>query len=182
MKNLFILILLFVFTVLSVKSQNYEAFNKFMRDYSHGWTLEFRKPSGRTMEMVKQVGEPAPEFYFDKKLNSKALKGKFVVINFWSTWCGSCVNLAMDIDTVLFRNMEPYKDVYFIGLIHTRGCRNVMRRNGGKIMDSTILPVMGKVQMLVLKLFMEIIRRSYLLMIKVSSADVGTVEVLGWLK
>ena len=57
-----------------------------MRDYSHGWTLEFRKPSGRTMEMVKQVGEPAPEFYFDKKLNSKALKGKFVVINFWSTW------------------------------------------------------------------------------------------------
>ena len=116
MKNLFILILLFVFTVLSVKSQNYEAFNKFMRDYSHGWTLEFRKPSGRTMEMVKQVGEPAPEFYFDKKLNSKALKGKFVVINFWSTWCGSCVNLAMDIDTVLFRNMEPYKDVYFIGV------------------------------------------------------------------
>ena len=116
MKNLFILILLFVFTVLSVKSQNYEAFNKFMRDYSHGWTLEFRKPSGRTMEMVKQVREPAPEFYFDKKLNSKALKGKFVVINFWSTWCGSCVNLAMDIDTVLFRNMEPYKDVYFIGV------------------------------------------------------------------
>ena len=178
MKNLFILILLFVFTVLSVKSQNYEAFNKFMRDYSHGWTLEFRKPSGRTMEMVKQVGEPAPEFYFDKKLNSKALKGKFVVINFWSTWCGSCVNLAMDIDTVLFRNMEPYKDVYFIGVdSHER-----MSERDAKIMDSTILPVMGKVQMLVLKLFMEIIRRSYLLMIKVSSADVGTVEVLGWLK
>ena len=97
-----------LFAAISVKAQDYEAFNKFMRDYSKGWMTDYRKPAGNTMEMIKQVGEPAPEFYFDKKLNSKALKGKFIVINFWSTWCGSCINLVHDLDTVLFRNMQPY--------------------------------------------------------------------------
>mgnify|MGYP002420580530 CR=1 FL=1 len=70
--------------VISARAQDYEAFNKFMREYSRGWMTDYMKPAGNTMTMVKQVGEPAPEFYFDKKLNSKALKGKFVVINFWS--------------------------------------------------------------------------------------------------
>lgn len=105
-----------LFAVISVKAQDYEAFNKFMRDYSKGWMTDYRKPAGNTMEMIKQVGEPAPEFYFDKKLNSKALKGKFIVINFWSTWCGSCINLVHDLDTVLFRNMQPYEGVQFIGV------------------------------------------------------------------
>ncbi|OUN67128.1 TlpA family protein disulfide reductase [Butyricimonas sp. An62] len=105
-----------LFAVISVKAQDYEAFNKFMRDYSKGWMTDYRKPAGNTMEMTKQVGEPAPEFYFDKKLNSKALKGKFIVINFWSTWCGSCINLVHDLDTVLFRNMQPYEGVQFIGV------------------------------------------------------------------
>ena len=105
-----------LFAVISAKAQDYEAFNKFMREYSRGWMTDYRKPAGNTMEMVKQVGEPAPEFYFDKKLNSKALKGKFVVINFWSTWCGSCINLVHDLDTVLFRNMQPYEGVQFIGV------------------------------------------------------------------
>lgn len=105
-----------LFAAISVKAQDYEAFNKFMRDYSKGWMTDYRKPAGNTMEMTKQVGEPAPEFYFDKKLNSKALKGKFIVINFWSTWCGSCINLVHDLDTVLFRNMQPYEGVQFIGV------------------------------------------------------------------
>ena len=105
-----------LFAVIAVKAQDYEAFNKFMRDYSKGWMTDYRKPAGNTMEMIKQVGEPAPEFYFDKKLNSKALKGKFIVINFWSTWCGSCINLVHDLDTVLFRNMQPYGGVQFIGV------------------------------------------------------------------
>ena len=105
-----------LFAAISVKAQDYEAFNKFMRDYSKGWMTDYRKPAGNTMEMIKQVGEPAPEFYFDKKLNSKALKGKFIVINFWSTWCGSCINLVNDLDTVLFRNMQPYEGVQFIGV------------------------------------------------------------------
>ena len=105
-----------LFAAISVKAQDYEAFNKFMRDYSKGWMTDYRKPAGNTMEMIKQVGEPAPEFYFDKKLNSKALKGKFIVINFWSTWCGSCINLVHDLDTVLFRNMQPYGGVQFIGV------------------------------------------------------------------
>ena len=115
MKKLIYMVVL-LFAAISVKAQDYEAFNKFMRDYSKGWMTDYRKPAGNTMEMIKQVGEPAPEFYFDKKLNSKALKGKFIVINFWSTWCGSCINLVHDLDTVLFRNMQPYGGVQFIGV------------------------------------------------------------------
>ena len=53
-----------LFAVIAVKAQDYEAFNKFMRDYSKGWMTDYRKPAGNTMEMIKQVGEPAPEFYF----------------------------------------------------------------------------------------------------------------------
>ena len=115
MKKLIYMVVL-LFAAISVKAQDYEAFNKFMRDYSKGWMTDYRTPAGNTMEMIKQVGEPAPEFYFDKKLNSKALKGKFIVINFWSTWCGSCINLVHDLDTVLFRNMQPYEGVQFIGV------------------------------------------------------------------
>lgn len=116
MKKLDFTWLVLLLAVISARAQDYEAFNKFMREYSRGWMTDYMKPAGNTMTMVKQVGEPAPEFYFDKKLNSKALKGKFVVINFWSTWCGSCINLVHDLDTVLFRNMQPYEGVQFIGV------------------------------------------------------------------
>ena len=144
-----------LFAVIAVKAQDYEAFNKFMRDYSKGWMTDYRKPAGNTMEMIKQVGEPAPEFYFDKKLNSKALKGKFIVINFWSTWCGSCINLVHDLDTVLFRNMQPYGGVQFIGV----DSHETKPKNGGKIAGFIILAVTGKEQMLVRRRFMAIIRR-----------------------
>ncbi len=55
-----------LFAVIAVKAQDYEAFNKFMRDYSKGWMTDYRKPAGNTMETIKQVGEPAPNFILIK--------------------------------------------------------------------------------------------------------------------
>ena len=38
-----------LFAVIAVKAQDYEAFNKFRRDYSNGWMTDYRKPAGNTM-------------------------------------------------------------------------------------------------------------------------------------
>lgn len=99
-----------------VKAQNYEVFNKFMKENSTNWGEGCLAPKGHTMEFVQQVGLEAPDFNFGKELNKEALKGKFVVLTFWSTWCGSCRVLAHDLDTVLFRKMEPFQDVQVIGV------------------------------------------------------------------
>ena len=92
--------------VVTVKAQDYEALGKFMKKYSQNWARSYNE----------QIGQPMPSYHFDKKLNSKALKGKFVVLNFWATWCGGCRILSCDLDTVLFRNMTPYKGVQVIGV------------------------------------------------------------------
>lgn len=82
------------------------------------------------------------------------------MINFWSTWCGSCINLVHDLDTVLFRNMQPYEGVQFIGVdSHETVSGSVKPKNGGKIAGFIILAVTGKEQMLVRRRFMAIIRR-----------------------
>ena len=116
MKKLIYIGLFIVALGTTAKAQNYEVFKRFMQEYTTGWGEGYRQPKGNTMEFTQQVGVAAPEFHFDKQLNSKALKGKFVVITFWSTWCGSCRELAHDLDTVLFREMTPYENVQVIGV------------------------------------------------------------------
>ena len=44
-----------LFAVIAVKAQDYEAFNKFMRDYSKGWMTDYRKPAGNTMEILSLI-------------------------------------------------------------------------------------------------------------------------------
>lgn len=100
----------------NVKAQNYQVFNQFMKEYTSNWEEGYRNPQGNTMEFIQQVGTQGPKFYFDKELNSDALKGKFIVLTFWSTWCGSCRTLIHDLDSILFKKMIPYQDVQVIGV------------------------------------------------------------------
>jgi len=54
-----------------------------------------------------QVGEQCPDFNFTNIINYKAtntklsaFKGKIVILDFWATWCGSCIQALPDLDKV----------------------------------------------------------------------------------
>ena len=64
-------------------AQDYEQLDKYMSKYSGTWC----RPSMSVENVKSQLGKPMPEFNFSKTLNSKALKGRPVVLTFWATWC-----------------------------------------------------------------------------------------------
>jgi len=67
-------------------------------------------------EVVNQLGTPAPRYTFSKELNSRTMKGKFVIMNFWSTWCGGCRALCVDLDSLMVKHSDDYRDVQIIGV------------------------------------------------------------------
>lgn len=94
-------------------AQNHEALNSFMERYSQTWP----KQNSMGSEALKQIGQPMPEFYLNKKYNSKKLKGKFVLINFWATWCSGCRLLSVDLDSLMIKhNREEFADVQLLGV------------------------------------------------------------------
>lgn len=94
-------------------AQNYEALNCFMERYSQTWP----KQNSMGSEAAKQIGQPMPEFNLSKKYNSKKLRGKFVLINFWATWCSGCRLLSVDLDSLMIKhNREEFADVQLLGV------------------------------------------------------------------
>lgn len=91
MKRLLLLVLIGWFGGTELYAQDYERLYKFLDQYGSNWNHGYRKEAadGRS-ELVNQLGTPAPRYTFSKELNSKTMKGKFVIMNFWSTWCGGC--------------------------------------------------------------------------------------------
>ncbi|MCB9852157.1 MAG: redoxin domain-containing protein [Phycisphaerales bacterium] len=64
------------------------------------------------------IGEPAPDFestdFDDKPIKLSDLKGKVVVLDFWATWCGPCVQAIPHIQEVAERMKD--KPVVVLGI------------------------------------------------------------------
>ena len=106
-------ILSFVFAevlVSSIFAQDYDTMNRYMEKYSSNWC----KMS--VTDAKAQLGTPMPDFSFSKSLSSKVLRGKTVVLTYWATWCGGCRLLCVDLDSVMLKHSDEYRDVQIIGV------------------------------------------------------------------
>ncbi len=99
----------------NLSAQDYDAYYRFMEKYVSNWSWGYADMND-DYKMIKQVGEVIPEYHFDKALNNEALKGKFVLLNFWATWCEGCRILSCDIDTMIQKNPSVYEGVQVIGV------------------------------------------------------------------
>ena len=110
MKKFFanILLLACALTVQAQTPVNYDRYYDFMKSYKSlamGINAELGNPES---PFTEQMGKPAPAYDFGGGLSSKALKGRFVILNFWSTWCGGCRVLSCYLDTVMVQQTDIY--------------------------------------------------------------------------
>lgn len=91
-------------------AQDYKIFNDFMKKYMNLKT-SYTIPDSMSIDgfrEVEQVGKPMPDYYFNKKLNSETLKGKYVILDFWATWCGGCRVLSHYMDSLMIKSTNLY--------------------------------------------------------------------------
>lgn len=113
----FFFFMIAAWTVSSVHAQNYEALNHYMAKYGQGWSTSYNEQTGNgEWTKEEQVGHILPEFRLNKQLNSRSLRGRFVVLNFWATWCGGCRLLSCDIDSLMKLRPTAWEGVQVIGV------------------------------------------------------------------
>ena len=76
----------------------------------------------RTQKGPVAVGDRAPDFvlttYDGQQIDSTALAGKVIVLNFWASWCKPCEQEAADLEAA-WRYYQSQGDVVFLGVAYT---------------------------------------------------------------
>ena len=97
-------------------AQDFEARNKALHEFMAKYSSTWSGKRNMFQEYSEQIGTKCPDYYLNKKLNSKKLQGKYVLLNFWATWCSGCRVLSVDLDSLFIRNSSDYQDVQIIGV------------------------------------------------------------------
>jgi len=67
-------------------------------------------------------GDQAPDFilstYGGEQIDTRDLRGKVIVLNFWASWCKPCEQEAADLETA-WRYYQNSDDVIFLGVAYT---------------------------------------------------------------
>lgn len=111
MKKILLTIAFAVTLATTAFAQDYDAMYRYMKKYSSNWCNKMTLADSQS-----QLGTKMPDYSFSKTLNSKALSGKTVVMTFWATWCGGCRLLCVDLDSVMVRHSDEYRNVQIIGV------------------------------------------------------------------
>ena len=103
--------------------------------------------NGKKLWADSFLNKKAPEFVVEEWISQQPkLKGKFILIDFWATWCGPCKKIAPDVEALA----EEYKDQVIIGkcdvddndeLTGKFGVRNiptVLFIKDGEVKDKTV--------------------------------------------
>ena len=68
------------------------------------------------------IGQKTPDFvlttFDDQTYDSRDLRGKVIVLNFWASWCKPCEQEAADLETA-WRDYQDRGDVIFLGVAWT---------------------------------------------------------------
>lgn len=112
-RNIFLILALLAVVSGAAQPKSGNSLEKFLTTYSSNFNRSLCGPI-----LKGKIGDPMPAYDFGGGLNSKALKGKTVVLTYWTTWCGGCRLLCQDLDSVMFRHAAPgdYAGVQVIGV------------------------------------------------------------------